>query len=514
MKKIILLFFTAIIFIMQISAQQTDAYIDDFRVNDDATNRTQSGSRIGVDSVGNFVVAWNDLRNSVNFLYNQVFYQLFDKNGNRIGNNVSISNDTTYLLGVTKFSGGQFIVSWFRIFNSSMNAEMYFQRFNRFGNPIQQPLRVVDSVFSSLALGYGDISSDSSGNFVIAWERYVGPSNQTIVYCQRFDSSANRIGTPLIVNDEFPYGLTDIYVVMDFSGSFIVTWKDIRNNIPGQKGDIFFQRFDKNGNKLGGNIMVNDDNDSTKEQTLPWISSDRNGRFVITWSDRRSLFNDLQIYLQVYDSLGLPVGPNKRADESFGMPGFSKVGVKSDGKFLIGWTDDWYAGRYQYFGKRYTRNGDTIGNLYMVPQTSPGSSVQSPEDIKIVGDRVYSVWGDTRNGNSDIYCNVRSFQNPDSVISGLVNVSSTPQNFRLYPAFPNPFNPETKLRFQLSKADVITLIVYDISGKEVTNLTLGLKQPGTYDIGITGERLASGVYFVKLFTKGGQSETQKIVLVK
>jgi len=366
-----------IIFIVPLIGYSQNAYINDFRVNDDLTNREQFGSRIGVDSAGNFVIAWNDRRNSPNINYTQVFYQVFDKYGNKIGNNIAVNTDTNYLSGLTVFKTGQFVISWMRIFNSSMSSELYFQRFDKTGIPLNSPTKVIDTVYSSTALNYGDVASDSNGNFVVVWNFRPYATSNDVIYAQRFDNTGNKLGMPIVVNDTIGFfNVTDTKIVMNRDGNFVVSWRDRRFNVLQQKYDIFFQRFDNNGLKLGGNILVNDDNDSTKEQALPSIGMNRNGNFVLTWSDRRNMTNDLSIYFQIYDSTGAPIGVNKRADESNGNPFDSRVALNNSSQFIVGWTDDGYAGRGQYFGRRYKVTGDTLGGIYMIPQTSPPGSGQ------------------------------------------------------------------------------------------------------------------------------------------
>ena len=515
MKKIFYILIIQFIISNYTAYAQQNAYINDFRVNDDSTNFNQGGARLGVDSSGNFVVAWNDKRNFANQVWNQVYCQIFDKNGGRIGNNFKIGHDTTRLLGLTMLRDGRFVVFWYTAYNFNQFAELFFQRFDGSGNALSPPTRVVDSTFSSLSLSYGDVASDSIGNFVIAWDRLFG-SSFSILYCQRFDSSGNKIGNPVIANEPtMGVGVLDTKVCMDFSGNFVCCWRDNRNSLIQGKADIFMQRFNFNGLKIGSNVIVNDDNDSTKEQALPWISCNGTGNFVVTWSDRRNLFEEINIYYQVYDSTGTTVGVNRRADQSNGDPAFSKIALTSDSRFFIGWSDDGYAGRNQYYGRRFTKTGEPIGSIYMIPQSSPGSSTQSPSDIKIWGDRVYSVWGDSRNGNNDIYCNVRSFQNPDTVIIGIEPVSNViPSKFKVHQPYPNPFNPETKVKYELPKSDAVSLRVFDITGREAAFLNLGMQQRGVYEIVISGEYLSSGIYFLQLQTGSGFIDVKKLVLIK
>lgn len=515
MIKILYIFI--IQFLLSYSAvhSQQNAYINDFRVNDDSTNFNQSSARIGVDSAGNFVVAWNDKRNFATSPWNQIYCQIFDKNGERIGNNFRIGSDTASLLGLTVLKDGRFILSWFASSNFGQSVELYFQRFSIEGQPIHEPALVVDSVFSGFALSDGDVACDSIGNFVIAWDRLFG-SSFSIVYCQRFDSSGNRIGNPVIANEpSMGVGVLDTKVCMDFSGNFVCCWRDNRNSLIQGKADIFMQRFNFNGIKIGSNVIVNDDSDSTIEQTSPWISGNGNGNFAITWTDERSSVAELRTFYQVYDSTGVLVGVNRRADETSGNSFFPRIALSSLSRFIIGWIDNGYAGRNQYYGRRFTKTGEYIGGIYMTPQSSPGNSTQTPSDIKIRGDRVYSVWGDSRNGNNDIYCNVRSFQNPDTVIIGLEPVSGIlPSKFKVYQPYPNPFNPQTKIKYELPKSDAVSIRVYDVTGRETAFMNLGIQQSGVYEIVISGEKLSSGVYLLQLQTGSGFIDVKKIVLIK
>jgi hypothetical protein len=145
-------------------AQWSDAYISDFQVNDDTTG-IQNNSKIGVDSASNFVVVWQDQRNSD--YMSQVYCQIFNKWGTRIGNNFKIGHDTTMLHGVTVLKDGRFIVAWYKAINRNQYAELYFQRFNINGAPLSPPTRVVDTVFSSIfTISPGDIDADLSGSLL------------------------------------------------------------------------------------------------------------------------------------------------------------------------------------------------------------------------------------------------------------------------------------------------------------------------------------------------------------
>lgn len=81
--------------------------------------------------------------------------------------------------------------------------------------------------------------------------------------------------------------------------------------------------------------------------------------------------------------------------------------------------------------------------------------------------------------------------------------------------FPNPFNNSTTtITFTLPQAVEISLKAYDIMGREVQALVTGHWSLGTHQVVWDAKGIASGVYFIRLTSGGGQSAVDKIVLMK
>jgi len=87
-------------------------------------------------------------------------------------------------------------------------------------------------------------------------------------------------------------------------------------------------------------------------------------------------------------------------------------------------------------------------------------------------------------------------------------------DFTLFPAYPNPFNPKTTIPFRVeSQSDVTTLQIIDISGRLVKTLVNKELVSGEHKIQWHAGDQPSGVYFIRL-ESGEIFETQKIVLMK
>ncbi len=100
-------------------------------------------------------------------------------------------------------------------------------------------------------------------------------------------------------------------------------------------------------------------------------------------------------------------------------------------------------------------------------------------------------------------------------ITGVLESPSrtSPVSYELKPAFPNPFNPETRITFDLPAGENVVLSVFDIQGREVSRLFDGWLPAGRYQSTFSGDGLAGGVYIARL-TAGKVQQVQKLILVK
>lgn len=102
-----------------------------------------------------------------------------------------------------------------------------------------------------------------------------------------------------------------------------------------------------------------------------------------------------------------------------------------------------------------------------------------------------------------------------------INQTSTevPETFTMSQNYPNPFNPTTKVDFAIPKTSSVTLVIYDISGREIKSLIRNqtmLAGKYTVDWNSTdnsGTGVSSGVYFYRIISDG-QVITKKMMLVK
>ena len=86
-------------------------------------------------------------------------------------------------------------------------------------------------------------------------------------------------------------------------------------------------------------------------------------------------------------------------------------------------------------------------------------------------------------------------------------------SYNLYNNYPNPFNPVTKIKFDLPKQSFTKLTVYNIQGKEISVFINNELNPGSYEVEFDASNLPSSLYFYRLETKL-YTDVKKMILVK
>ena len=143
---------------------------------------------------------------------------------------------------------------------------------------------------------------NSSGAFVVTWERNQGTGDYDI-YARMYNSSGTAIGSEFLVNETTTYDQEQAKVAMDANGNFVVVWES--NHEAGTYYDnIYAQRYDATGIKIGSNFQVN--TTTAGDQDYADIAMDSSGNFVVVWEGERTAGSSVcSIYGQRYNSAGV-----------------------------------------------------------------------------------------------------------------------------------------------------------------------------------------------------------------
>jgi hypothetical protein len=95
----------------------------------------------------------------------------------------------------------------------------------------------------------------------------------------------------------------------------------------------------------------------------------------------------------------------------------------------------------------------------------------------------------------------------------VINSDNNNYVYSLYQNSPNPFNPTTKITYQIPERGYVSLKVYDILGNEITTLIDEYKEAGKYTVKFDGDELISSIYFYILRSRS-YVETRKMLLIR
>jgi hypothetical protein len=104
---------------------------------------------------------------------------------------------------------------------------------------------------------------------------------------------------------------------------------------------------------------------------------------------------------------------------------------------------------------------------------------------------------------------------PDVVVTSLdeKEAAADVSDFELLQNYPNPFNPITKIDYSLPSQSRVSIVIYDIMGREIEVIKDSEEMEGKHQIIFDGTHLSSGVYFCQIRHKAG-SKVVKMVLMK
>jgi hypothetical protein len=351
-----------------------------FLVNDSITNEQRDPS-CGMDSVGNFVVVWEDNRNG-NY---DIYGQRFDENGDTIGlgGNFFINDDggstSQYDPSVSMDNSGNFTVVW-RDYRDG-NYDIYGQIYDNTGLPSGSNFRI-DQCTGTEPRYDPDVSMDDN-YFTVVWEDQ--RSNRSI-YKRRYNHNGTPVGSEVMVNDID--GTRNQYypaVDMNTSGNGVITWDD--NRLP---SGIYFQMMDSNGDTTGINRRIN-------HGYTPDVSVFRDGSFIITYRYSNNIY--CQMFYPTGDTSMELITVNDTTESYRYNP---TIDMDTTGNFIITWFD-YRSGNSDIYAQRFNSSGDTTGVNFRVDD-DPGIFTQEYPDIAInKSGRFLIVWNDHRNGNYDIY---------------------------------------------------------------------------------------------------------------
>ena len=518
---------------------------------------------------GGFVICWVSTGHEYGDIDYGVYAQIFNSDGSKRGSEIQLHTyENSYQTGVQAIGlpDSGFIACWQSLDQDSSGYGVFGQFFNSDGSKRSDEFQV--NTYTNLDQDIIRIERLTNSRFIICWSSNGQDGDGFGIFAQIYDIDGNKVGKEFQINTYFvnDQRISDICSFLD--GGFVICWDSF--NQDGDHFGIYCQLFDSSGEKIGDEFQVN--TYIISSQTHPNIVSMKNGGFIVCWMSYEQNDESWGIYGQLFNNDGTKRGSEFHVNNfNIGSQGYPDLCLVDENKFLITWESQYQDGDEKgIFAKFYLKEAilhslipfTLLEPIYdsTIIKISPTLKWQQPSSIHInfPWELEYKVYLDNNNdfmhpqiisGIYDTTCVVDSLipgttyfwkvlaKNiaGDSLWSSETNaffvshdatsikhlVSNNPESFQLYPNYPNPFNPETTLKYNLptdQQAYPVKIKIYDALGRLIITLKDELQNPGLHSVkwngkNSVGQGVTSGIYFY-VVEAGKYKATQKMLLLR
>lgn len=397
---------------------------------------------------------------------------------------------------------------------------------------------------------YSKSCIDPSGNICWVYIKFVNSSFD--IFIKKYDPAGNLLWMNSYNGSENktdqPYCITT-----DFQGNIIIGGTE-NSTSPGQIGKYCVLKYDANGNLLWNRTYAGTLGEAIK------VFADGAGNIVSAGTLQTTFPNHEMIVIKYS-----PAGVQSWASRYSGRPDYLwnetfDMEVDNSGScFLTGFTEKGFP-YSDYVTLKYNSSGilqwsvfynnssnqvdiasdvavDNLGNAYVtglnikdssaayttIKYASNGSQSWVLEMDSITNHNTYR-YSSLVFENNNIYL-TGSLWNRSGIhydfmlakyhqVIGIITTSSEiPAAYDLHQNYPNPFNPVTYFEFDIAVKGNVQLIIYDVTGRRISELVNRELEPGSYKADWDAQNYPSGVYFYRL-EADGYTDTKKMILIK
>jgi hypothetical protein len=438
---------------------------------------------------------------------------------------------------------GGFMIAGYSYVSEARGYDIYVIKTDSFGSPVWQ--KFYGGEMDDAA---GCIQATDDGNFIVAggtesfeaensdmfwmkinpdgdvmWQRTIGGHNDE--YANYVISTSDGGYLLSGYTNSFGAGFDDIYLVKTESDGFPV-WSRTYGDEFFDKGYMVKETDDGNYVLVAGLdyfghypvnaylLKTNPDGDTLWTSILGGTLADAcnafaetpdNGFLLIGWTMSYSV-GEQDLFLVKTDSVG-----QEQWHKSYGglLRDIGRsIYPTSDGGYIVtGYTLSFGAGSSDVYTIKTDSNGDSIWTA-----TFGGSLWDNALEIREVGDGGYVIVGGTGSfgaGSQDML--LLKYASDQTGFDG--EGRYLPERISLDQNYPNPFNETTVIAFSAPSEDVISLMVYDMLGREVAEIANGRLEGTEHRLLFDAGDLASGTYVYRL-QAGKDIKTRKMTLLK
>ncbi|MEW6742631.1 MAG: hypothetical protein AB1486_07715 [Planctomycetota bacterium] len=256
---------------------------------------------------------------------------------------------------------GDFAIVWNDWDGNDGNIMGVFGRlYDRNGVARTGVFRVNNYTYLSQFDPMGEMAVD--GSFIVAWSDS-GRDGIAGCYARRFDASANPLGDDFLVNDPNGKSQVDPDIGMNRDGYFVIAWTDA-SGYYGEPRDIMARTYNPDGTPATGEILVPASTAGMQRWPIVAMAADR--QFVVTWQDESGRDGSgIGVFARVLDFYGNPLTGDIQVNQTvIGDQMDPAVACDLTGNFIVIWSD-LSSGLWNTYARRYDAQGNALGNEFL-----------------------------------------------------------------------------------------------------------------------------------------------------
>jgi hypothetical protein len=424
---------------------------------------------------------------------------------------LSSAGDVAEKAGIASDDNGNIYVVWQQRETSGQDYAIYFTKKN--GNTWDTPKNLTGNDVENEEVG---IAVSDQGVIFVAWNTDAEKDSSEFVLCIRSDDNGTTwsVADTLSSSDGIIGGKSTTsgrpYLAKATNGKMVCAWHEeplghsdresFTNQYDGSKwlGEITYINVNDSANTMYPAVAV----DSDDNIYMVNVSYTKPARLLFlkkawgdaAWTDgsKKMLIEDTQLTKPV---MGIDNNNNiylgyRRDNVADTTKGIEEVVFITSGDQGDTWSEPTLLSRENY----------DAGYLTLAPniRESGVDFLWRESSTQFVDDEATTVI---------VYGHTNLLTDIDDNKTEIVNSYELQQNY------PNPFNPSTTISYSLREKGLVTLKIFDILGREVTELVNEVKNAGNYKIAFNASNLTSGLYIYQI-QAGNFSAIKKMILLK
>jgi len=366
----------------------------------------QKNSTVTALDDGGYVVVWESEDQDGND--EGIFGQRYDANGTPVGGEFQVNtetNDKQEKPNVTALNDGGFVVVWESEDQDGDDAGVFGQRYDANGEPVGGEFQVNSETDGDQK--EPQVTALEDGGYVVVWETDDpnkrgpdgGDGDGSGIFGQRYDANGDPVGGEFQVNSESEGDQQNAQVTALADGGYVVVWES--EDQDGSGDGVYGQRYDANGDPVGGEFQAN--TTTSSDQGDPHVTALDDGGYVVVWESKNQDGNGQGVFGQRYDADGNPVdGEFQVNTETLNNQENPQVTALDDGGYMVVWESKNQDGSGEgVYGQRYGADGNPVGGEVQINTQTNGNQNNASVTVLSSGNIVVSWESENQDGDGD-----------------------------------------------------------------------------------------------------------------